>query len=121
MIRTLLKLAIVALLANATWHLFGAYAPHYKLRDAVQYASQFRGDATDEALRSTILELATQFDVPITEADVAVTHDTRQTTVDISYVRLIDLAPGLTRRWPLSMHVETLNARPPIPSDLVPK
>ena len=40
MIRTLLKLAVVALVANAAWHLFGAYSPHYKFKDAVQYAAQ---------------------------------------------------------------------------------
>ena len=34
MIRTLLKLAVVALVANAAWHLFGAYSPNYKFEDA---------------------------------------------------------------------------------------
>ena len=34
MIRTLLKLALVALVANAGWHLFGAYSPNYKFEDA---------------------------------------------------------------------------------------
>ena len=118
MIRTLLKLAFVALLANATWHLFGAYGPNYKLRDAVQYASQFRADLTDRALRDKILDLAAQFDVPLTEADVSLTHDAQTTTIDVSYVRIIEVVPGFKRPWSFSFHVETLNSRPPPPGDL---
>jgi hypothetical protein len=119
MVRTLLKLAVVALVANATWHLFQIYSPHYKLKDAVQYTSQYRADLTDEALRDKILELGVQYDVPIGEDDVKVTHDTFQTTVDISYVRTIEVAPRFTRRWPLSIHVQTLNSR--TPSDVLPR
>ncbi len=118
MIRTLLKLAFVALLANATWHMFGAYAPHYKFRDGVQYAAQYRGDASDDQLREKILDLASQFDVPVTAADVAVTHDAQHTVVDVSYVRPVVLAPFYTYRWPLSLHIVTLNGRAPAPEDL---
>ena len=117
MIRTLIKLAVVALVANATWHAFGAFSPHYKLRDAVQYAAQHRSEMTDAALRDKILDLASRFDVPLTEDDVRVKHDAQQTVVDVSYMRLIELAPGLARRWPFSMHVEVLNDRVP-PEDL---
>jgi len=39
-IKTLLKLAIVAIVANATWHVWGAYAAHFKFKDAVQSASR---------------------------------------------------------------------------------
>lgn len=121
MIRLLLKLAVVALVANATWHVFNIYLPHYRLKDGVQSASQFRGDMSDDALREKILYLASQLDVPITESDVAIGHDAHQTTIDLSYERRVELAPGLTRRWPLSMHVETMNSRVPVPNELLPK
>jgi hypothetical protein len=116
MIRTLLKLVIVALLANATWHLFGAFAPHYRLTDAVRNASQFRGDATDDALQEKVVFLASQFDVPLGEEQVKVTHDDFHTTIDVSYVRPVELAPGFIRQWPFSFHVETLNSRTPVPN-----
>jgi hypothetical protein len=113
MIRTLLKLAFVALLANATWHIFGAFAPHYRLVDAVRNASQFRGDLTDAALQEKVLFLASQFDVPITEDDVKITHDAAYTTIDAAYLRPIEVVPGYTYKWPFTIHVETLNSRPP--------
>ena len=122
MIRTVLKLAFVALLANATWHMFGAYSPHYRFTDGAQYAVQYRGDSSDDQLREKILDLASQFGVPVTAADVTVTNDVQHTIVDVSYVRAVELAPGFTYRWPLSMHVVALNGRAPAPDRLrVPK
>jgi hypothetical protein len=121
MIRTLLKLAVVALVANTTWHLFLIYSPHYKLRDAVQYTSQFRGDMTDEALRDKILSLAVQYELPIGEDEVRVTHDDFQTTVEIAYVQTVEIVPRVTRRWPLSMKVQTLNSRKPTDLLVPPK
>ena len=122
MIKTVIKLAFVALLANATWQLFGAYSPHYKFKDGVQYAAQHRGDITDEVLREKILGLASQFEVPVTAADVSVTHEDKRTFVALSYVRPVDLAPGFTYPWPFSVHVDTLHLAPPKPDDLgVPK
>jgi hypothetical protein len=113
MIRLILKLVVIALVANAIWHLFGAFAPHYRLIDAVQNAAQFRGDLTDDALTAKVMLLASQYDVPITEDQVKVTHDDARTTIDISYIRPIELAPRMFRQWPFSSHIQTLNSRPP--------
>ena len=122
MIRTFLKLAFVALAANATWHTFGAYYPHYKFKDGVQYAAQYRGAISDEALREKILGLASQFDVPVTPADLSVTHDGTHTVVQLSYMRPVDLAPGFTYPWPFSLTVDTVTTVRPTLQDLgVPK
>jgi hypothetical protein len=109
MIRTLLKLAVVALLANAAWHLFGAYSPNYKLQDGIQYAAQNRGQMSDDTLKEKILEIAAQFDVPVSAADVSVSREDSHTRVDLSYVRPVDLAPGFRYPWPLSIHVDVIS------------
>ena len=122
MIRTLLKLACVALIANATWHMFGAVSPHYKFKDGVEYAVLNGGDSTDDALREKIVSLAAQFDVPVAPADVAIRRDAdKHALVDISYVRPVELAPGFTYPLPLSIHVDTVAVRPLAPRDLIPK
>jgi hypothetical protein len=122
MVRTFFKLAFVALIANATWHMFGALSPHYKFKDGVQYAALYRGDASDDALREKVLSLAAQFEVPVTDEDIKVkTGDERHTIMDISYVRKVELAPGFTYPLPLSVHVDTYGIRPAAPGELVPK
>ena len=51
-IKTIVKLAFVALLANAAWQVFNVYWAHFKFNDAVQQTTQFRGDKTDAQLRA---------------------------------------------------------------------
>jgi hypothetical protein len=71
-IKTFVRLAIVALLANATWQLFNVYWAHYKFKDAVEQTTQFRGNKTDAELRERILALAAQFDVPVSDDNLTV-------------------------------------------------
>ena len=108
MIRTVLKFAIVALVANATWQLFGVYSPNFRFTDAVRSAAQFRGDSSDEALHDRVVALAEQFEIPVTPESVAVSHSGALTAVDVSYVKIVDLAPGFSRPWPMTVHVEVL-------------
>ena len=108
MMRMLLRLAVVALLANATWHLFGAYYPNYKLQDAVKYAAQNGAALTPEALRDTVVELSSQFDVPLTGDQVTVARQSTHTIVDLSYKRPIELVPGFRYQWPFSIHVDVV-------------
>ena len=111
MFRLLLKLILVAILANATWHAFNVYAPHYRFKDAAQYAAQFRGDSSDDLVRGKIMSLAGQYGLPVNEEDVSVTHTGQHTFVEVSYVTSVELLPGFKRPWPLSFKVDvyTLN------------
>jgi hypothetical protein len=109
MLRTLLKLAVVALVANAAWHLFGAYSPNYRLQDGIQYAAQNRGQMSDEALRDKIVEIAGQFDVPLNAGDISISQQGTHTLVDLSYVRPIELAPAFKYPWPFSIHVDVIS------------
>ena len=106
--RTLMRLVIVALVANAVWHLFGAYYPNYKFQDAVEYAAQNGASLTTEALRDRVVELASQFDVPLTAEQVTVARVNTHTTVDLSYKRQIELVPGFKPAWPFSIHVDVV-------------
>jgi hypothetical protein len=106
--RTLLKLVVVALIANAVWHLFGAYYPNYKFQDAVEYAAQNGASLTQEQLRDKVVELASQFDVPLTAEQVNVARQNTHTTVDLSYKRQIELVPGFKPEWPFSIHVDVV-------------
>jgi hypothetical protein len=115
MIRTAFKLALVAIVANATWHLFVVYSAHYKFKDAVQYAAQFRGKKTDEQLRQEVLGLATQAELPIDEDRLTVRRqDETHTTVDTGYTRTVELFPGFSYPWPFTVHVDAYT-KPPLP------
>lgn len=112
MIKLIIKLAIVALVANAAWHLMAAYTSYYKFKDAVQQTTQFGNDKSLDQLKSRILSLATDYDVPIGEDDVTVKREMLHTIVDGSYVKSIDLAPGYSRPWTFTFHTDTFSEAP---------
>ncbi|HMF99561.1 MAG TPA: hypothetical protein VKE96_34915 [Vicinamibacterales bacterium] len=107
MLRTALKLALVAIVANATWHLFVVYSAQYKFKDAVQYAAESRGKKTDEQLKQEVFGLAMQAELPVDEETVKVQRlDPTHTIVETSYTRTVELFPGLTYPWPFTVHVD---------------
>jgi hypothetical protein len=112
-IKTGIKLALLAVVANATWHLFVAYSAHYKLRDSVRYAAQNRGDKTDEQLHDYIMDLAADADVPISPEAVVVTHVGLTTAIVASYTRRLELVPNRPYPWTFSFRIDTYTLQEP--------
>ena len=110
MIKTIVKLAFVALLANATWQVFNVYWAHFKFSDAVQQTTQFRGNKTDAQLRERILELAGQFDVPVSDDNLTVQLVENHTLVDSSYTRPVELVPRFSYPWRFTVHTDTVQS-----------
>ena len=108
MIKLILKLAVVALLANASWRVGGAYVSHYKFIDSVEQAALFRGNKTDDVLKQRIFEIASDFDIPVTDDQVTLTTTEQHTIVDGGYTRTIEVAPGFKYPWEFTFHVDTL-------------
>ena len=108
MIKTIIKLALAAILAHAAYQLFVVYSAHYRFKDAVVSTTQFRGHTTSDAqLHDRILELANQFDVPVTDDNLTITRQENHTIVETAYTRPVSLFPGFTYQWPFTMKVDT--------------
>lgn len=108
MIKLILKLALVALIANASWRVGSAYVAHYKFQDSVQQAALFRGSQTDDVLRRRIFELASDYDIPVTDDELTLTTSEHHTVVDGAYTRIIEVVPGYKYPWEFTFHVDTL-------------
>jgi hypothetical protein len=106
-IKTILKLAVAALIANATYRVGSAYLDHYRFTDGVKEATQFRGARSDNEVRNRIFDLASQYDIPVDGETLSLRVEQGHTIVDASYTRPIQLLPGYTYDWPFSMHVDT--------------
>jgi len=114
MIRTAIKLALLAAVANATWHVFTAYSTNYKFLDAVEYAAESRGDKTDEQLRQQVIDMAAQAELPIDAGQLTVTHQETHTVVETSYTRVVELFPGIIYPWPFKVHVDAYVKAPTV-------
>ena len=112
MIKLIIKLAIVALVANAAWHLMTAYTSFYKFKDAVQQTTQFGNDKSLEQLKDRVLTLAADYDIPLGEQDVTVRRELLHTITDGAYTKTLDLVPGYSRPWKFEFHIDTFSEAP---------
>jgi hypothetical protein len=101
MIKLVFKLAIAGLLGNAAYRVGTEYLAYIKFRDAVRDAAMFKA-ATDEQLHQQIMDLASQYDVPLEESALSISRQARQVHVDGGYTKPIELAPTFVYEWPFS-------------------
>ena len=105
MVRTLVKLVIVALLLNALYRFGTAYYDHYQFQDAVQELAQFGENTAPADLKGQILELAATRGIPIEGESLSVTRERRRITVDGDYTRDLVLFPNYSKPWAFNVHV----------------
>ena len=110
--RTLIKLAIAALVINAAYHVGSAYWDHYQFEDSVQQLAQFSENATADDVRAKVLELARSQDIPLTTDNLTVTRVPRRIEVDGVYVRELTLFPSYIKTWDFKLHVVVVTLEP---------
>jgi hypothetical protein len=112
LIKVGIKLGLVALIVNATWHVYLAYSAHYKFRDSATVVVQNRGDKTDAQLHEDVLSLAAESDIPMAPDGIVVKREGIATNLKAQYTREIDLLPGRPYPWPFSFEVSTFSMTP---------
>jgi hypothetical protein len=117
MVKLLVKLALTALVANAVWRLGSAYLQFYRFSDAVSQVVQSAPMNSRDDLDRRVIDLASQYDIPLSSGDITVKQDERNhTTVEGAYTKPIDFAPGYQYPWPFALHVDVLNPGTPPPA-----
>ena len=104
--KLLIKLAVVALLANASWRLGMEYLTHYRFADSVQEAAIDSGQS-DAQLRQHVLELAARYDVPLTDEALTIRTVDRRRYISGTYVKPITILPGYNRDWAFTLGIES--------------
>jgi hypothetical protein len=108
MIKNIIKLVIVALLANAIWRIGSAYVSYYKFKDAVAEMALHSKGKTVEELKDRVLELAASHDEPIDADAITVRRDDPHTFIEGSYKKPVLLAPGFEYAWPFTLNVDAM-------------
>jgi hypothetical protein len=106
-IKTLLKLAIVVLLANAMWRAGSAYLSYYKFNDAVTEVAITSKNKTDDELREKVMKLAMEYEQPIEADAVTIRHDGTRVFIEGSYKKPVALFPGGEYQWPFSLSADS--------------
>jgi hypothetical protein len=112
MIKLAIKLAIAALIANAAWQAGRTFAAHYQFRDEVRQAALIRGQ-TDAQLQQRVLELAADYDIPLTADALTIRREERHVYVEGSYLRVVPIAPRVEYPWRFDWEVDAYLIDPP--------
>ena len=107
MIKTLIKLAVIVLLANAIWRAGSTYLAYYKFNDAATEVAINSKNKTDEELRDKVMALAMEYDQPIDADAVMIQHDSTRVRIEGSYVKPVSLFPGTEYQWPFSLSADS--------------
>jgi hypothetical protein len=120
MIKRIVKLAIVALLANAVYRVGAEYVTFIKFRDAIRDAAMFKAKS-EEDLRTRIVALADDYDVP-QDDDIQISRQERVWHIDGSYRKPIEIVPRFQYDWPFAYSIEVVtNDVPPLPGGPINK
>ena len=111
MIKLAIKLAIAALIANAAWQAGRTFAAHYQFRDEVRQAALIRGQ-TDAQLQQRVLELAANYDIPLSADAMTIRREERHVYVEGSYLRVVPIAPRVEYPWRFDWEVDAYVTEP---------
>ena len=104
--KVIVKLLVVALMANAAWRLGVEYATHYRFSDSVQGAA-IDSSQSDGQLRQRVLELAARYDAPLRDEDLTIRTEDSRRFINGSYLKPITILPGYNRSWSFTLAVES--------------
>jgi hypothetical protein len=114
LLKLLVKLALVALIANAAWRVGSAYVTFYRFRDAVTQTALFGAEKSKADLQQRVLDLASEYDIALGPSALSVQRDDRNhTLIDGSYTQPVDFLPSYRYPWHFVWHVDVLTLRPP--------
>jgi len=100
-VKTLLKLAIAALVLNATWQIGSEFLKDYQFKDEAREAAMLEGQSEEE-LRQRVLELAEKYDAPLNDDDLTISVEQRHVLVTAAYQKPIQVVPGFQYPWKFS-------------------
>ena len=107
MIKFILKVALAALIAHATWRVGSAYLSHYKFKDAAQEAA-LTPRITDLQLRARIMDLASENDAPLDDENLTITRSESHLLLDAAYDRSIEVVPGFPYTWHFAWSIDVV-------------
>jgi hypothetical protein len=105
--KLLVKLAVVALLANAAYHIGSEYLTYVRFRDAIRDAAMFKAK-NDADLTARIIDLAGQYEVPLDEENLSISREERRVSIDGWYDKPIEIVPNYEYPWHFGLELEVV-------------
>lgn len=106
MIKSIVKIVIAVLIANAIWRVASAYISYYKFEDAVQQYAVRTSGKSDDQVKTRVAELAAQYEEPVDADSIDVRRTEEHTYIETSYTKPVAVLPGYDYQWPFSLKID---------------
>jgi type III secretion system FlhB-like substrate exporter len=118
MIKTIIKLAIAALVVHACWRSGNVVLKYSKFKDAVHEMVLFSNAKSDGQLAGRVMDLARQYEVPLAEENVQIQRVENRTIVNAVYTDQIEFIPTKFYPWQFKVNVDAVNVYLPSTNDI---
>jgi hypothetical protein len=106
--KTILKLALAALIINACWHAGTAFWRYYRFKDEVQQAALFGSSKPDVDLQNGVIDTARRMQLPLAPGSVSVHREEGHTYVTATYTEQIQLVPTYYFPYQFNLNLDVL-------------
>jgi RecA-family ATPase len=120
-VRTLFRLAVLLLVANALYRFAPPYIHYHEFKDAVKEVALFAKDTPETDIVDRVMVLADRYKIPVGRDAVQVTRDRQFTYINLAYEEQIEWVPSYKRAMPFSVSVEGWHVKPPSKTDAFDK
>ncbi len=94
-------LIVLAIALFVAWKMIPVKVKSAELRQVVVDEAKSAGTHNDDKIKAAILAKAREDSLPVSEANITITHSPNQIRVEVNYVVPIDF-PGYTYQWHIS-------------------
>jgi hypothetical protein len=103
--KLILKLAVAGLLCNAVYRIGSEYLTYIEFRDGIRDAAMYRAHS-DAELSRLIMDLATDYDLPVAESTISMNRQDQRVLVEGSYSKPIEILPTVFYPWHFSWSID---------------
>jgi len=105
MIRTIVKLIILAVIVNAAINVAPPFWRNFRFKDAIGELARFSGKLEDKKIAADVIEIAREMDVPLVAENVQVGRLERRVVVEGRYHVEMEYFPGRFYPWDFKFRV----------------
>lgn len=111
MLRTIIRLALVALVVHAAVKTVPVFWSHVKFRDAVEEMAMFSAKRSEGEVLDRVMQIAERFDVPLARQAVRVRKAQGITFVDAAYTAQLEIFPNRYYPWDFQINIQAVPPR----------
>jgi hypothetical protein len=112
-VKTIIKLAVLLLVAHALYRFVPVYVHFQEFKDAVHETALFAAQKSPFEISERVMQLAVEHQVPVRAEYVQVTQENQKTSIQVRYVEQIEWLPRYRKPMQFEVKADAWQGLPP--------